>query len=43
MNKIMLETGEVAYIPTESEKQIFRIALRQFKNSLPLVKEGEDA
>ena len=43
MKSVVLKTGEVAYVPTESEKQIFRIALRQFNSTLPLIEEGEDA
>ena len=43
MKSVVLKTGEVAYILTESEKHIFRIALRQFNNALPLIAEGEDA
>lgn len=42
MRNFVLKTGEVAYVPTDSEKQIIRIALEQFKNSLPLL-EGADA
>jgi hypothetical protein len=34
MNTFITKTGEVAYVPTESEKEIIRIALRQFQNSL---------
>ena len=35
MKSFMTKTGEVAFVPTESELEIIRIALRQFQNSLP--------
>ena len=39
MKSFITETGEVAYVPTSSEKQIIQTALRQFQLSLP--KKGE--
>lgn len=35
MKSFITETGEKAYVPTSTEKQIYRIALRQFQSTLP--------
>lgn len=34
MKSFMTKTGEVAFVPTESELEIIHIALRQFRVSL---------
>lgn len=40
MKSIVLKTGETAYVPTSSEKEIIELALRQLQVSLPT--GGED-
>lgn len=40
MKTIVLSTGEVAYVPTDSEKQIFQLALKELNVVLP--RRGED-
>lgn len=39
MKSFITKSGETAYVPTDSEKQIIQTALRQFQLSLP--KKGE--
>ena len=39
MKSFITKSGETAYVPTDSEKEIIQTALRQFQLSLP--KKGE--
>lgn len=35
MKSFVTESGETAYVPTDSEKQIIEMALKQFQSTLP--------
>jgi len=39
MKSFITKSGETAYVPTDSEKEVIQLALKVFNNSLP--KQGE--